>query len=96
MSQIHIVAMFTIKPEFNEQFKLEFKQLVAASRQEEGCLQYDLHQDIKDPHTYIFIETWQSKQAIERHNAQSHFKQFAKFTEGKVAKKAVHLMTPMI
>lgn len=96
MSKLNIVAIFTIKPEFSVEFKTEFKKIVAGSRQEKGCIQYDLNQDVKDANTYIFTESWESKQAIEQHNAQQHYKDFAKFAEGKVAKKVVHIMTQVL
>lgn len=96
MSTLNIVAIFTIKSEFAAEFKVEFKKIVEASRQEAGCIRYDLNQDVKDPNTYIFVESWQSKQAIELHNAEPHYKAFAKFAEGKVAKKTVHIMTQVI
>lgn len=93
MSQLNIVAIFTIKSEYHAEFLPEFEKLVKASRQEKGCIKYDLNQDIKDPDTYIFVESWESQQAITVHNTQEHYKKFAKFCEGKVAKKAVHIMT---
>ncbi|WP_392559705.1 putative quinol monooxygenase [Orbus mooreae] len=96
MSKLNIVAIFTIKPEFSAEFKVEFKKIVEGSRKEKGCIQYDLNQDVKDPNTYIFTESWESKLAIEQHNAEPHYKEFAKFAEGKVAKKVVHIMTQII
>jgi len=96
MSKLNIVAIFTIKPEYHTEFQTEFKKIVEGSRQEDGCIQYDLNQDVKDPNTYVFIETWQSRQAIDIHNTQAHYKQFAKFAEGKVAKKTVHVMKQVI
>lgn len=96
MSQLGIVAIFTIKPQFSAEFVVEVKKLVEGSRQENGCIQYDFNQDINDPNTYIFTEKWQSKQAIEQHNAEPHYKEFAKYVEGKVDKKVVHIMTQII
>lgn len=96
MSILNIVAIFTIKPEFNAEFQTEFKKIVEGSRKEQGCIQYDLNQDVKDPYTYVFTESWQSKQAIDEHNAEPHYKHFAQFAEGKVAKKTVHVMKHVI
>ncbi|WP_392562306.1 putative quinol monooxygenase [Orbus sturtevantii] len=96
MSKLNIVAILTIKPEFSRDFQIEFKKVVAASRKEPGCIQYDLNQDTKDSHTYIFTESWQSAQAIDEHNTTSHYKKFAEFADGKVAKKIVHIMKQVI
>jgi len=96
MSMLNIIAIFVIKPEFNTEFQAEFKKIVEGSRREQGCVRYDLNQDVKDPYTYVFIETWQSQQAIDKHNTELHYKNFAKFAEGKVAKKIVQIMKHVI
>lgn len=96
MSELNIVAIFTVKPEFDREFQNEFKKVVEGSRKELGCIRYDLNQDAKDPYTYIFTETWQSKEAIDQHNTESHYLNFAKFVEGKVANKIVHIMKQII
>jgi len=93
---LNIVAIFSIKPEFNTEFQAEFKKIVEESRKEQGCVRYDLNQDKKDPYTYVFIEAWQSQQAIDKHNIEPHYKNFAQFSEGKVVKKIVHVMKQVI
>lgn len=92
MSKLNIVAIFTIKAEFKSEFQQEFTKIVNASRLEEGCVRYELNQDIQDPNTYIFIETWASQSAFDQHNAGANFQHFAKFIDGKVAKQAIHVL----
>lgn len=43
MSNIKIVALVTVKPEYTETLKPLFQSLVKASRAEEGNISYDLH-----------------------------------------------------
>ena len=43
MSSIQIVALVTVKPEYTEALAAQFKELVKASRAEEGNISYDLH-----------------------------------------------------
>lgn len=92
MSQLSIVAIFTIKPEFEQAFRTEFKKIVDASRNEAGCVRYDLNQDVKDPSIYVFTETWASQQAIDEHNATTHFQHFKAFIDGKLANRQVHII----
>ncbi len=47
-------------------------RLLAPTRAEAGCLAYDLHQDIEDPHLFIFHETWESEEHLEHHLASDH------------------------
>jgi len=46
MSSIQIVALVTVKPEYTEVLAAQFKELVKASRAEEGNISYDLHQEM--------------------------------------------------
>ena len=56
MSNIKIVALITVKPEFRDELAAEFTQLVKASRAEAGNNSYDLHQEIDQPNRFVFIE----------------------------------------
>ena len=47
-------------------------QLLAPTRAEDGCIAYDLHQDTEDPHLFIFHETWESEEHLDRHLASEH------------------------
>ena len=49
MSSIQIVALVTVKPEYTEALAAQFKELVKASRAEEGNISYDLHKKSANP-----------------------------------------------
>lgn len=40
---------------------------------DDGCIQYDLHQDVEDKRTFIFIETWQSQEYLAAHEVKEHY-----------------------
>ncbi|HIH04259.1 MAG TPA: antibiotic biosynthesis monooxygenase [Methanoregulaceae archaeon] len=50
--------------------------LVEASRNEEGNVSYDFYADLADPAKFTFIEVWKDRDAIDLHNATSHFQGF--------------------
>ena len=50
--------------------------LVEASRSEEGNVSYDVYADLADPAKFTFIEVWKNREAIDIHNATSHFQGF--------------------
>ena len=54
MANLTIVAHVIAKPESVELVKAELKKLIPITRQEEGCLQYDLHRDNDDPNHFLF------------------------------------------
>jgi quinol monooxygenase YgiN len=47
-----------------------------ASRDEAGCLGYRLFQDSEDPDAYVFVEEWESQQALDEHFATPHVAAF--------------------
>jgi quinol monooxygenase YgiN len=49
--------------------KRELMSLVLPTREEEGCITYELHQEDGDPAFYMFYEVWRSMEDLERHLA---------------------------
>jgi quinol monooxygenase YgiN len=47
------------------------------SRREEGCLRYGFFAAIEDPHSFIAVEEWTDREALDRHFAQPHLHEFA-------------------
>ncbi|MCL1996120.1 MAG: antibiotic biosynthesis monooxygenase [Defluviitaleaceae bacterium] len=56
----------------NEVFDV-FKNLVKSSQEEEGCIEYDLYQELNDPNKFSLIEKWKDQAAIDFHNSTPHF-----------------------
>lgn len=50
-----------------------YAELVEKTRQEPGCVHYELCQDRKDPGHFVFIEEWQDYAALDAHVASEHF-----------------------
>lgn len=49
------------------------KDLVNATRKEDGCIKYELYKDEKDPTILTFVEEWDSRDALEKHMKTEHF-----------------------
>ena len=82
---LKIVATVTIK-DAADQTTIEqaLFAVVDGTRQEEGNISYELHQDINNPLVYVFVEVWKSPEAIAFHSKSEHFKTFAAAVDGKV------------
>ncbi len=48
------------------------KPLMDATRQEEGCVSYTLFDDRYDPTCLMFVEEWESKEALKKHTTTPH------------------------
>jgi quinol monooxygenase YgiN len=59
--------------------------LVAPSRNEAGCLNYDLHQSTTDPTEFMFYENWVSRAALDAHMEMPHLDEFDARAAGLLA-----------
>lgn len=74
--KIVLVARLKVKDDAIEEAKRAALGIVADSRAEEGCVNYDIHQAIDDPTVFIWHETWKHKAAIDEHFEKDFFKMF--------------------
>ena len=74
MKMIIIVAQFTVLPGKTDALKKEVEPLIEATRKEPGCISYVLHQDIKNPDNFAFIEHWRDQASVDAHTRSDHFK----------------------
>jgi len=51
------------------------RRLMALSRAEPGCLQYDVHRDPDDPNSFFLFERYVDDAAFEAHQASPHFRE---------------------
>jgi quinol monooxygenase YgiN len=71
---VRVVAPNHIKPENVKDVLSLFSELIAATRKEAGCLEYRLHTKSEEPGLFVFIEEWESAEALQKHMASEHFK----------------------
>ncbi|MGD9912742.1 MAG: putative quinol monooxygenase [Rhizobiaceae bacterium] len=69
---IIVIATLTIKPGSLEALRPHAEACIAATRQEHGCLQYDLHVSLTDPQTLVFVEKWERREDLTAHSKQPH------------------------
>ncbi len=69
-----VVATFQAKPGKEAELKAALINLVAPTRKEAGCLNYDLHRLPADPGKFLFHENWTSKAHLDAHLQSPHIK----------------------
>lgn len=62
-----VIAQIKAKPGKESQVRQELLSLVAPSRKDAGCLNYDLHQALDNPTLFVFLENWTSKAHLDQH-----------------------------
>lgn len=73
---ITINVFLTVKPEKKAEYLAFVKELVAASREDAGCLFYSHFSDLYDENKFVIVENWADQAAIDLHNQTPHLKSF--------------------
>ena len=50
-----------------------YEKMVAATRKEDGCIQYELYRDNEDETHFVFDEAWESQAHLDAHVKTEHF-----------------------
>ena len=61
-----VFAGFKAKEDKAEQLLGELISLVEPTRLEEGCIEYEVHQDSAEPGSFMFYEVWRSQEDLVR------------------------------
>ena len=71
---VHVVARYLAKPGKEEALKAVLTALIAPTRRELGCYQYDLLSNPQDPREFCFVERWEDDKSLDRHGETAHLK----------------------
>lgn len=72
MSTIVISGRIGIKPEKREEAIQAGQTMMAATHQEEGCIDYEFFFPLTDPGTVFVFEEWESQAHLEKHFVAAH------------------------
>lgn len=84
---IIVTARMNIKTGQKELFIKETEDLVRATRQEKGCLSYDLFSHTTDEDVLLMLELWENMDSLNSHVKTEHFKKFKQSTKHLLEKE---------
>ena len=77
MSQpLVVIATLIAKPGQASALQQHLETLVKATRQEPGCITYELHQDLETPEGFYMFERWVDADALQIHDGSAHIQAF--------------------
>jgi len=92
-NKLTVVANIQAVPGKADFVKSELLKLIDPTRVEEGCINYDLHQDNSDPNRFVFFENWESKELLLKHLGSSHIAAYRAATKGAILDFSLHELT---
>jgi quinol monooxygenase YgiN len=71
-NSIRVVARVVANPDSVDQVRSILSDVVEPTRNESGCISYELLQNRTDPTDFTFVEEWASDAAIDAHLTTKH------------------------
>lgn len=96
MANLTIVANIQAKADKIELVKTELHKLIEITLAEDGCIQYDLHQDSEDSAHFMFYENWESRKFWQIHMNAPHLAAYKAATDGAVETFTLNEMTRVV
>jgi quinol monooxygenase YgiN len=75
---ILVIGRGRIAPEHRDRLVELGKEMQEASRREDGCVRYSFYTSIEDPLSFVAVEEWTDRAALDRHFATAHLQEFVR------------------
>ena len=94
---INVVAVITAKPGSEDVVREALKGLVEPTRDEAGCIVYELSESDVAPGTFITVEEWDGQSDLDAHMQTPHIQSaLAVLGSELAAAPAIHPLVPLI
>lgn len=82
-----LVAFIRAKAGMEEELGQRLQALVAPTREEPGCIHYELHRSSEDPAQWMLYENWRSRRDLDLHFETPYLRDFLERAEGLLAEE---------
>ena len=84
-SKVTVIARIKARADKVQRVEEELRKLLAPTRAENGCINFDMHQGAADHSQFLFHENWTSEAALKAHFETPHIKNWLRQAEGLLA-----------
>lgn len=74
MEEIRVVAHIIARTSKEAEVRSILSGMIEPTRQEAGCIQYELLHNLNYPAEFTLLEAWESQAALDSHTAAAHTK----------------------
>ena len=75
---ILVIGRVRCDPERRDELVALLRRMQDDSRLEEGCLRYGFFAAVEDPNSFVAVEEWADREALDRHFAEPHLHEFSR------------------
>ena len=90
-----IIATIVAQPAHRDVVREALTEMLAPTRAEAGCRQYDLHVDQANPDRMVMIERWDDDAALDAHIATPHMALLKAAIAGKTVSFEIQRLDPV-
>ena len=103
MSEVHVVAVITAKPDKRAEVLEAFHANIPNVHAEDGCIEYGPTIDAEGvggiqteigPNSFIVIEKWKSLDHLKAHAAAPHMAEYAAKVKDMLESRVIHVLSP--
>jgi len=73
-----VVGRVRCNPDQREELVTVLEAMQDESRREQGCLRYGFFAAVEDPLSFVAVEEWADREALDHHFTQPHLQDFAR------------------
>lgn len=95
MANFLCIAQFVAKPGKETELLHALSTLLASTRAEAGCIDYELHQNVEHPGQFTMFECFKSKEDFDFHSIQPYLKHFRETAKDYIERSKLTLGTTL-
>jgi quinol monooxygenase YgiN len=76
-----VIAYMHAKPGKEDELRAALEALIQPTSEDDGYVNYDLHQGVEDPGVFFFYENWESAAQLDAHLAAPHLQHFSSIAD---------------
>lgn len=84
-TQLTLAVILEAKPGKEVELREALTALLAPTRLEDGCIDYEFHLDPQNPGRFMFYENWESREQWDAHMETDHIKGFIEIAGDLIA-----------
>lgn len=71
-----VIARARVRPDAHAAFVAAARDCIVTARREHGCLACDMHESVTEPGHFVFLESWEQREHVDRHMRQPYLLAF--------------------
>ena len=71
-----VIGRVACAAERRDELVAALEEMQNASRREDGCIRYGFFAAVEDPLSFVAVEEWADREALDRHFAEPHLREF--------------------